>query len=342
MRRAIPTLLSFILLLTAAPAGAGGEPAPVRAVIPITASALPGGGQRFSVPVSLNGGAPIQAMLDTGSVGLRLMPGVATAAGLKGEGPSTRVNFGSGVELSGPLAQAEVGIGSAPAVRIAVQTTDQAACLPGRPKCAAARASAVPYRIGGAGLPDGGFPAILGIGLRPGAAGNPLIPAGGVWIVLLPRPDENGPGDAGPGELILNPTPAEQQGFTLFQLTARQGPAGSGWLDTGLPACLSWGGGQPICGPTLLDSGAPQVTLARAAGATPVRPGLPATLSFGAPGQGPAISFRLEETPAARLRVFAPRPGRPREGLNTGVLPYYRFAVLYDARRGVIGLKPRD
>lgn len=301
-----------------------------RIVVPITATMLPNGAMRYSVPVSVGGGPPVQAMLDTGSVGLRLLPGAVQPTRYKPLGRSMKARFGSGVELSGPLARADLAIGGFEARGAVVQAADSATCLPGRQDCAASRPGPDGYRISGV------FAAILGIGLRPNPADNPLELAGEeAWIVILPRP-----GEPGPGELILNPTAEDRAGFSLFKLQPSPAAGRGGWLDNALTGCLAWAGDTPVCGPTFLDTGTPNLSLIAEGRQVTWRPGLAAQLSFGDAG-GPSLAFRFGETPAARMRLSAPEPGHPRAGLNTGVLPYYSFAVLYDAKAGVIGLKPR-
>lgn len=321
-----------ILAVLALAAGLVSTQAPgaERIVVPVTAVAMPNGAMRYSVPVSVGGAAPIQAMLDTGSAGLRLLPGAVEPSRYKTLNRSMKARFGSGVELDGALAKADVAVGGFEAGATTIQVADTAKCLPGREQCPAAKAGDQPYRISGV------FSAVLGIGLRPNPADNPLELAGDqAWILILPKP-----GDEGPGELILNPTEADRAGFSLIKLEKRDAPERSGWLDNALPGCLSWEGDKPVCGPTFLDSGTPQFSLVASGRQVTWRPGLPARLAFGE--DGPALDFKFGEGSGARMRLSPPEPGHPREGLNTGVLPYYRFAVLYDAKAGVIGLKPRD
>jgi hypothetical protein len=320
--------LVLLTLLAALPAQAQTA---ARTVIPVAGVVLPNGVMRYTVPVSVGGAPAIPAMLDTGSVGLRLLPGALDASRYRPTGRSMRATFGSGVELEGGLARAELSIGDLAVGPAVIQVAKTANCMAGRDGCPASKAQGE-FRI------NGRFAAILGIGLRPNPADNPLeLTAGKAWILILPRP-----GDSQPGQLIVNPSAEDRAGFTLFSLEARTGPAGRGWVDTALPACLAWQGATPICGPTLLDSGTPSLAVHSADAAPVWRPGQDATLSFGLPAQALTMAFRFGEGPGARLRWLPPAPGRERLGLNTGLLPYHRFAVLYDAAAGTIGLKPRD
>jgi hypothetical protein len=317
-----------LLFALAAPAAQAAE----RIVIPVTATSIPGGPTRYSVPVSVGGGPPMQAMLDTGSAGLRVLPGAVEPSRYQLLGGSMKARFASGVELQGALARTNVAVGNFQAGPTIIQVVSSATCLEGREACPASQSAGGVYRINGV------YAAILGIGLRPNPADNPLELAGAqAWILILPRP-----GETGPGELILNPTEADRAGFALYRLEKREAPNRTGWLDNALPACLTWEGDDPVCGPTFLDTGTPYLNLIAEGRQVTWRPGLPAKLAFGeAGGGGPALAMKFGEYPAPPQRHTPPQPGRPRPGLNTGVLPYYSFAVLYDAKAGVIGLKPR-
>src|SRR4051812_20668327 len=85
--------------------------------LPISQTVLRDGMIRYSVPVSIDGGPTVDAMLDTGSVGLRVlaMPykdnatGVATAQNnLPAHGRTSQYSYRSGVTLSGTDTHAEV------------------------------------------------------------------------------------------------------------------------------------------------------------------------------------------------------------------------------------------
>lgn len=327
----------LLLLLAALPVTAlSAEPAG-RTEVPITGVVQTGGVMRYTVPVTV-GGQPVTAMLDTGSAGLHLMPQAVKTDAYRISERDTQASYGSGVRLKGKLARADVSIGGAASVTATVEIVDDVACLPGRPQCPASRIDPEDYRIGGNGRVGEGFAAILGAGLRATDTENPLLQStDGAWIISLPRP-----GEAAPGRLIINPTPEEKRGFTLFQLAPQQGPRGKGWADVALPACLVVKTVEkPICGPTLLDTGAPNLHLTSTEITRTWRPGDAARLVFGEGAAALAADFILGEGPGARLSVSPPGAGRKREGLNAGILPFYTFDVLYDARNGQIGLRRR-
>jgi len=325
-----------VVALVLALAVAGAEPSSARVEVEIHQKRFEAGPPRYSVPLSIDGGAPIEAMLDTGSTGLRVLPSAGPLAA-KGVRPDRYV-YRNGVVLTGAITPARIGIGSLQA-KVDVSATSMVACSQDRPACPAAATAPQQYRIGGA-TPSEGYSAILGAGLRAGDAENPLAHLGQqAWIVLLPRP-----GDAAPGKLILNPTSAERARFTLFSLARDTRRRGDFWADNTVPACLSRDGAAArLCAPTLLDSGAAGLNyISRSA---PVSDDWPTdasvNLAFGPPGSAAMSQSFVLGRGAARLNFSTPPASLPWEGLNAGVLPFYDFAVLYDAKAGVIGLARR-
>jgi hypothetical protein len=324
------------LLLALAVSGAA--PQDKRVEVEIHQKRFEVGPPRYSVPVSIDGRAPIEAMLDTGSTGLRVLPSAGPLEA-KGGRPN-RYTYRNGVVLTGLVTPARVTIGGVE-TRVAVSATSAVSCSQDRPSCPAAATTPEQYRIGGSN-PSEGYSAILGAGLRAGDAENPLAHIGDQsWIVLLPKV-----GDAAPGKLILNPTPAERAKFTVFSLAKDPRGRGPFWADNAVPTCLSReGGGARLCAPTLLDSGAPGLNyISRSAPASadwPVDSNV--SLAFG-PSENQALkqSFVLGRGPGARLNFSSPPASLPWEGLNAGVLPFYDFAVLYDAKAGMIGLARRE
>ena len=326
--------------LAATPVLAGAQE---RLALPITQTQLPDGDIRYAVPVSIGGGQPIQALLDTGSTGLRVINGSTGGGYYQNTGTASLYIYGSGERLGGTIGLSEVGFGSAStAAPVPIELVNSISCMAFAPDCAAAKLSLADFGIGGDGIAGQGFQAILGIGLMPTGAtdtSNPLPAAGAPrWIVQLPLP-----GSAEPGALILNPSTAEAQDFQSFPLSPSATRAGqsAGWLDT-LPACLNnISTGQKLCGPALLDTGAPGIiAYQQGVDESPLwSPGDQTALQFATPGDG---SLTL---PFAADRVFgsgllqAPPNGGP--AVVAGVLPFFAYSVLYDATAGSIGLKLR-
>jgi len=336
VRLALAPLLVLALGL-AFPAAAQVAPAP-RAEAPIVESRLSNGARRYAVPIEV-GATHLMASLDTGSTGLRILPGLlgpADAAPL--DEPET-YGYASGSRYEGVVGEATVAMGGL-AGRAPVHLIRAIGCFAYLPHCPASRTSLERYGIASDGLPGEGFKAILGIDMAPGRVGNPLRSLGvRRWIVELPRPGE------GPGRLILNPTDAEAAGYATAPLAAPYAHERGGGLHDAVPGCLANAQTHArACGVVLLDTGAPGLAVANGrleggpwpAGSTAAleifdaRGGLAARalMTVGDRDQGTRMSVR-RETRVYGVVIYA------------GVAPYFAYSVLYDARRQTIGLKPR-
>jgi hypothetical protein len=248
-----------LLLLGMGLAGVTAHAATQRLEVPIYQRQLGDGMLRYWVPVTVGGSGPIEAMLDTGSIGLRVMVEALRGARYEDTGIERSRPFGSGVALRGPLVKAVVKIGVASTEQpILLQVVRAVECTPKKPDCPASRLSHEDYRIGGDGLPKEGFSAILGLSMRaapvPEAAINPLTFIGDqAWIVQLPKP-----GDKQPGKLIVNPSEADRAGHRMMPVPQRPGPRNQPMLmDRELPLCLDGNTADPGSCPTVrLDTGA--------------------------------------------------------------------------------------
>lgn len=251
------TLLACLLLGT--PPLLAAAPGP-QIEVPIFQHRLSNGDIRFTVRVSVGGGAPIDAMLDTGSFGLRVLARAIAPTQYTATGITRGYGYGSGVVYRGPLAKAVVTIGGATTgTPVGIQVVQSVMCAAAKPDCPASRVTPADYGIGGDGLRREGFDAILGISLRgsdaPDAAINPLSVIGSRrWIIILPEP-----GVATPGRMIINPAADDVAGFHPV-LLRRLPPRADGRpqvFDAEIPSCPD----RPLalqssCQPMLLDSGA--------------------------------------------------------------------------------------
>lgn len=326
----------------AAPAAAEGT----RVVVPIRRTVLPDGVVRYSVPVSVGGGAPIDALLDTGSFGLRILASALSPDQYRATDTERRFPYGSGALLSGPIATATVRVGDAEtAAPIGFQLVRSVGCTERMPNCPAGSVSAERYGIGGDGLADQGFKAILGTSLLRApaevAANSPLPDlVDSSYLVILPRA-----GDDAPGELILNPAPEEAAGFALFRLEPQAdagGGAAPGWKDARLPGCATQDRGRPKCAPTLLDTGAPGLAIltSDAKQRAAIGPGHAMAVEFDRDGAHAAASFTTDGGAASGVTTGPPRGDfGPRIIAGTAIVE--AFALLYDVRAGTVGLKPR-
>ncbi len=229
-----------------------------RVEAPISQRRLSDGAIRYSVPVRIDGGRAIDAMLDTGSFGLRVMADVVPPQRYQPMPVVRGYHFASGIVLEGALAMADIAVGDAKTgAPVIFQIVQSVHCAKLKPDCPAARLAAADYRIGGDGLPGEGFTAIIGMSMRAPQVSSPALnPLDFIgdrrWIVVLPRP-----GDADPGKLIINPDKREMAGFKYFPVALRPGAAGHDLLETQAPGCLDGEAtDQDNCQPVPMDTGA--------------------------------------------------------------------------------------
>jgi hypothetical protein len=319
-----------------------------RIEVPIKRTVLSNGDTRYSIPLAI-GGSPIEAMLDSGSTGLRVLRSAVLQTDYVITDKSTVYSYGSGVRYTGKIANAVVTIGGVSTNRpTPIEVVNSVDCVNDKPRCPASRVSAADYRIGGSGLPKQGFYAIIGVNMARGIddAANPLPRLGAHdWIILLPKP-----GDPDPGKLILNPNAADRAGYTLFRTdeTFRHSP---GAFHDAIAGCLvsgQMGGGEQkkICGPTALDTGVPAVDIS--SGNSSDLLGWGERALTGAPmefifknDQGSQLSAKFQANSKGPWAIFtALHPNQPR-ALISASAPYFEFSVLYDQEHGIIGLRQR-
>ncbi|MFL5296986.1 MAG: hypothetical protein ACJ798_11450 [Phenylobacterium sp.] len=328
----------LLLALAALAAGVRAETPPPRAELPIRANTLSNGAVRYGVPIRI-GGKTLDAALDTGSTGLRILPGVLGPADAVAGAEAESYGYASGSRYEGVAGVAQVTLGAISA-RAPLHLIASIGCFVQLPHCPASRTPLPHYGIASDGLPDEGFKAILGTDMDRARVGNPLV-AMGVrrWIVELPRP-----GDAGPGRLVLNPTPEETEGYVMLPLAGPYAQIQGGGLHDALPGCLVHAASQArVCGPVLMDTGSSFLAVANGRrGAAWADGGEAALELYGVAGQVAArTAFVLGSRERATRLNWRDEPRAPGTVIFAGAAPYFAWSVLYDARRQQIGLKPR-
>ncbi len=329
--------LIAVLALAFAPPAMAQAPATPRSEVPIRQSVLSNGALRYSIPIRV-GARELEAVLDTGSGGLRILPGVLGPTDAEATTTPEVYGYASGSRYEGVVGHTTLTVGAlkGPAP---IHLIRAIGCFAELPHCPASRVPLALYGIASDGLPKEGFRVILGTDLTLGQVGNPLAALGvRRWIVVLPRP-----GETAPGRLILSPTADEAAAFTIVPLSAPYAQARGGALHDAIPGCLSNDATRArACGAVLLDTGSPSLRVANArladwakdapatlilfdpTGAVAVRAAVP----LGDPGHGTRLAFRDD-------------PHNPGIAIYAGVAPYLAYEVLYDMRRQQIGLKPR-
>ena len=338
MIRAPSLLLAALLLAVPAIAPAALAQSAVRSEAPIRQLKLSSGALRYAVPVTV-GRTTLLVSLDTGSTGLRILPGALAAGDATSSATPEIYGYASGSRYEGVVGQAKVAIGGATGAG-PVHLIRTIGCFSYLPHCPASRTTLDKYGIASDGLPGEGFKAILGIDMAPGVVGNPLRFLGARrWIVELPRPGE------GDGRLILNPTDEEVEGYAMTPLSAPYAHEAGGGLHDAAPGCLvNSQSHERFCGPVLMDTGAPWLSVANARLAgEPWPDGAPAALELfdktgglvvreamviGARDLGTRLTWRRD------AHVYGPV-------IYAGIAPYFAYFVLYDPRHQAIGLKPR-
>jgi len=329
-------------LITAASLGSSLVWAGERIEVPLEQRVLSNGNIRYFVAISLGGSRTLAAMVDTGSTGLRILSRAIPDSAFASISEQASVyGYGSGVRLNGVVANISLGLGQFTGPRpIPVQLVRKIDCYPKQPHCPASRISEADYRIGGDGLPRQGFDAIFGIGMAAGTVDNPLRLLGAKnWIVVLPRP-----GDRRPGALILNPSGEDTAGYRFFPTRARLKNLGA--MHDAIPGCLVVEKtGKRICGPTLLDSGAPgvSITSAKAADRSGWQRGERIALVF-RNRRGGEVKGEFKAAAGAPSRIHASNPKNEKQTdtqIAAGTLPYFLFSALYDDERQLVGLKRR-
>ncbi len=315
------TAALWLGLASAAVAGPRSEVA-IRDVV------MSSGAHRYLIPVTI-GGTTLDAGLDTGSTGLRVLSSALAPGDAKPTSEASDYNYGVGVRYRGVIAKGLITLAGATG-EVPLALIRQVGCTDKIPDCPASKVNPAHYRIMGDGRPDEGVFAIIGLNMAGNAAPNPLQALGvSRWIVDLPRP-----GDTAAGRLVLDPADAELDGYSWFNLTPQNLNMVTGFHDA-IPACVS-ALSEKICGLALLDSGAPGIRIALRKPHDAWSNSTAAQVTFGSLTSNFIVGSKAQ---TARL-VFTQMPVSAPQ-LYLGTLPFFAFSVAYDPGHNRIGLKPR-
>lgn len=326
--------LSIALLAPAHASLAAAPPEAPRAEVPIREVILSDGARRYAVKIGV-GGTVMDAGLDSGSTGLRLLA-PPPATGVRPEARRTSYGYGSGTKLDGVVADADVSIGTVAGVA-RVQLATGTSCTEAKPDCPAKRIPFSQFGVQGDGLPGEGFRAILGINMADAEISNPLTQLGvRRWIIELPRP-----GDAAPGRLVLDPTDQELDGYVLFHVSPQENARSA--LHDALDGCLvNRQTKRSICGQAIMDTGAPGIRVVTVGHESVWPNGTPGSIAFAENGKiRTAIDFTVGLRSEASHFMTETHDGVRVPRLFLGLTPYFGYSVFYDPAAGVIGLRPR-
>ncbi|WP_231420544.1 hypothetical protein [Sphingomonas sp. Leaf205] len=330
MRGRILDLACLVFALSSTAAWADGAK---RSEVPIRQVVLSDGTRRYAVPIEV-GGEAIDAGLDSGSVGLRVISDDRLDHTLEAKpGGWQSYGFSVGTVLEGPAAIGVVTVGGV-RTRIELQQVRKASCTALKRNCPASNIPFGAFRIQGDGLPDEGFRAIFGIGVFASHTPNPLITLGiRRWIIRLPRP-----GETADGALILNPDESELRGFKPLESASNNEHR----RNDAVRGCLQLTAEQRLCAPTILDTGAPGVAVVngplRRGGASPQM-----TLMFVASdgASSPEIRFETDQRSQGSRFSIEHEERVDTSLIRSGIMPYLSYDVLYDSRTRQISLRLR-
>jgi hypothetical protein len=299
---------------------------------------LSDGTRRYAILVRI-GNVQIEAGLDTGSTGLRVLPGAVGTDDAQVTAQKDSYSFGAGAKLNGVVGRATISIGELSG-RSSLQLVQSVACSDAVPQCAAASVPITQYGIQGNGLPGEGFKAIMGVNMADADVASLFREIGARrWIIDLPRP-----GSQEPGRIVFNPPDTEIEGFVNLPIIQRFADLRGGGHDAINGCLINEVSHEKLCGAIILDTGAPGITIARPdKGGQPWSNGTPATLLFADDSGGIRAAERLiigRRDHASRL-TFERRPQVPMTMIFTGLTPYLAYSVLYDPQRRTVGLRPR-
>lgn len=285
---------------------APGEWRRARAVVPITVYRYGTGDMFMTVPITI-GNTTLDAILDTGSAGLRVLPGALQDSDYTLTATPSQVSYNGGERLTGFTASANVRIGNVaiptPVMYTQAKTVD---CTEQTPNCPANTTDKQNYAL----LKDAshaGVKAILGVGLRGDTVDprrtpfdnvySPLAQVGnGAYIIKL------NPANTG-GELIVQPDDTDSLNWMRFNLQAQGFSLPNGlpaqW-DSSLEGCIaSTPPATRHCGWLLLDSGNPRNGVYAPDIASPYYP---------PPGTSIQFSLKQDATHAFRPPAFNVTP----------------------------------
>lgn len=333
-RRPAPSFLRWILAEPRRPPRAGELHA---TIVPIRQTVLSSGSVRYSVRLRL-GSTILEAGLDTGSTGLRVLSRSLNFGEIEAGDAHISQAYSAGIRLDGVTGYGLLEIGNlGPKGDIPFHIVRSVTRLKDRPRGPAGEIPINEYGLQGDTLAGEGFDAILGLNLASGNVPNPLVALGVErWIIDLPLT-----GQGRKGRLILNPSAHSIRRFVRIPFDPEFSGVTSGMHDA-IAGCLeNIASGDVISGPALLDTGAPGINVV----GLPSEPtrwpnGDRAHLSLGDEAGGVSIKFSVGRR-AHASRLHFSRQGMPTPRLIVGTLPYLACRVLYDASARQIGFKRR-
>jgi Aspartyl protease/Protein of unknown function (DUF3443) len=313
----------------------GGTFSDAFVAVPIHATATPSSGFRLSILLTVNG-VPVEALLDTGSSGLRVFASAVADAGLPESGAAASQKYNSGETYYGYLATANIGLAGQQMQDAAIQVVTA--------ECEPTDASA------DACVPNPSFfsfPAIVGVGLRESSSPpvrSPFASLAGLPSFTIHLNGSFGTSSDDAGVLTLGISQQEYESFFQFQLPVELTSAPDYFRDYAVQSCvMDETTGTPWCEWTLFDTGDPNPYVETLdAGPDTLPDGTPMTVAIFALDGGCAFSSYGYSATVSNENEFEVR--RLTGGVvynNLSMHAFYQYDVLYDQALGRIGLRLR-
>jgi hypothetical protein len=311
--------------------------------IPMKVKTTADGTLRFSVQVQVGDAPPFAALLDTGSAGLRVLPGTVPDDAYESISSEDVVaSFHSGIGVAGVVALARVTLGDRATLSpIPVMRITTVGCTKISTYCEAEGNDRDAFD---------GFGAILGVGMRSGSCsriGNPIAQLRGHPSYIVKAPAFGGTS----GTLELGPPESETASYGTIDLQqdAELSNLPDGTLsfhDDQVPVCLrDETSGASFCSGGMLDTGSPETQVEW--------PSFTDSMTL-PPGDRVSVTIGKKSPPAATYAFTIgadPKPGLDEvvvEGadgdasvVNLGTAVFFRQSVWFDQPHGRIGLTPR-
>jgi hypothetical protein len=311
MRTRAILIAALGIVTCAGPVFAAGTAGPT--VVPLHVERGPFGDPRLGIDVTL-GSKTVRVLLDTGSVGLRILASAVPADAARRNGTSAAGGYASGIVLQGEQATARLSIGDPNVVESAViELVDGISCNDQQPKCPAANGG-TPEMFGAL------FPGIFGASNdsppRGRCCGNPIEAFSEYGRRYIVHAKFDAP------TITLGPEPTTLSNFTMIDVPRGLSPRG----------CIRIvGAPNDICGAVLFDTGAPAI-LVTTTGIVPqggLSGELAATLTLG------TWSHVFASGPRVPVRVTLRRGNQ--NHITIGLAALQSLDVYYDLAAGRMG-----
>ncbi|RYF75260.1 MAG: hypothetical protein EOO39_07195 [Cytophagaceae bacterium] len=297
-----------------------------------------------TLTVSINGVAN-DLVFDTGSWGMRILPGALRRANLAidpvqltyGYGLSRGAVFIKGRQASGTFSVGGL-VATAPVHIMLIDTIRRSPTDAGRSTLDSVTVPNPHFR---------NLAGILGVGLRVGKdlkVASPLaqLPGNNSYLVHFPAYGQP------MGSVILNPRASDLTGFTFFPLAKGTHPLPNGldsWVDNQFNGRIVLNG-VAVHAPTLLDTGSPttHVSAPNLPGYGTLSQGSVMKMGLAQPGQLSTLidtTFRVTSQTAGKDLVHATESSQAEANMLFGTNFFFAFDVYYDQKRGRVGIKKK-